>query len=592
VAVDEVVVRAKLEDELSKPLAGAQRRVEQFEKSVEKSGRASVRAGRGFGDMSRQLQAVDGRLRTASASLGQLAGQATRTAAISLGTLGVAAAGFGLKAEAGFERSRIAFGTLLESVEGGNRLFAELQAFNLKTPFDLGQVSQATQTLLQFGFTGDNVMQTLRSISDIAATTSNPGENLGRIALALGQISSAGVLRGQDLNQLVQAGFPAFQLLEQITGQTTAEIRKQMESGLQLPAEEFIAALNQGGGVLAKFASGAEAQSRTLSGVFSNLKDTVQTQLAEAFQPLAAGLTETMPAFSDTLGEFISQVAPPLSRIGLLLVDTVGNLLPLIEPPLTALLIGLGDLLDAGLPGFAALQPIMDDLALSIGELVQQLLPVMPDLVAAFVEVVDILPEAVRLLGAFVPLIAPLANLVEGLASMDTAAAGLLVTLLGYRALSNVVGSVVALTTALQGLSVAQAAAGGAPGAAAAAGRASRAVRVGGGMLAGGGLLYAGSQMGGAGGVLTSVAGGAATGATIGSVVPGVGTALGAGIGAAGAAGWSIYSDVKALRAREAASAGVQVGTINVNNPKSEVDVSRAVAAGIEEDRRRQERRG
>jgi tape measure domain-containing protein len=594
-AVDEVVLRAVIKDELSAGLRTIERNLERVDRKTDQIGRhrrgvdGLSRSFTGLGD---QVRAVDGRLRTASASLGSLAAQATRTASIGLGTLGVAATGFGLNASASFERSRIAFGTLVESMEGGTRLFEQLQQFNLQTPFELGEISAATQTLLQFGFTGDNVMETLRSISDIASTTSAPGENLNRIALALGQISSAGVLRGQDLNQLVQAGFPAYQLLTQVTGQTTQELRKQMETGLTLPAEEFIAALNEGGGVLAKFASGAQAQAGTLSGVFSNLKDTTQVQLAEAFQPLADGLKEALPGFSQTLGAFIDDVAPPLSRIGLILVESVGTLLPIIEPPLTALLTGLGTLLEAMTPAFGALEPVMGDLGLAIGEMVTALVPVMPDLVDALVAVVGVLPEMVRLLTSFTPLISPLANLVENLAELDGVAAGLLVTLIGYRVLSTVAGSVMAMANALTALNAAQTLTGGPRGGVPPVAPLPPGPR--------------GSRFAGLGRLAAGVAAGAGAFATS-AAIPLVATIAGVGedIKNFGGSGTTHieFQNGKAVRVPGAArftaapqptSAGgsVTVGQITVNNPTSNIDVSRAVAAGIAEERRMQNRRG
>jgi tape measure domain-containing protein len=545
-AVDEIVVRAELKDDLSRPLRHVGNEVDRFERRVDQVGKTSLRASRGFTDLGRQVQGLDRVLRTSATSLGQLAAQATRASSIGLGTLGVAATAFGLKSEASFERSRIAFGTLLESVEGGNRLFADLQQFNLKTPFELNEISAATQTLLQFGVAGGNVLPTLKSISDIAATTSAPGENLNRIALALGQISSAGVLRGQDLNQLVQAGFPAYQLLTQITGQTTQQLREQMETGLTLPAEEFIAALNEGGGVLAKFASGAEAQSRTLSGVFSNLKETVQTQLGAAFAPLAQGLSGTLPAFSQQLGGFISDVAPPLSRLGLILVDSVGRLLPVIDPPLTALLTGLGTLAQATTPAFAALEPIMAEVGTALGEVVASILPLMPDLVGAFVSIVALLPDMLSLTAQLIPILQPVLQLVEMMAST-----------LGWvlDKLSSVAGPVLGPLAALLG-----AAPGGTDVDSLAAYNQSR--------LPGGGLALGTT-------VLPSIAAPAAAGA----------------FGTPRPVGQPFAMQPAAPVAPMGGGTATVNMTVTVNHPTSNVDVSKAVADGFRQEWQRVYRR-
>jgi hypothetical protein len=263
-------------------------------------------------------------------------------------------------------------------------------------------------------------------------------------------------------------------------------------------------------------------------------------------------------------------------------------------------------------PGFLALEPVMGDLGVAIGDMVEALVPVMPDLVDAFVAVAGVLPEVVRLLSGFVPLISPLANLVENLASLDGVVAGLLVTLLGYRALSTVATSVMAMATALTALRTAQLLPTGPDGRRGGGGGLPPIVPLGGGKggklgrlakLGRFGPLAAipgitmlsqgpGSDMGDA---VSFIGGGAMTGAAAGP--------WGAALGAGAAGGYSIYSDVTRYRDRKAMYANqptpvstgggtvVNVGGVTVNNPRSDIDVSRAIAAGIEEQRRQVMRR-
>jgi tape measure domain-containing protein len=624
-SLDEVGVRLTAKDDgATRTIRGVREQVAAVGRETRAVGDPSV--GRGlsdlggsFGALSRQVEGLHGGLLNASGALGDFAGRQVRNAALGLGALAAAAGAFGLRASSSFEQSEIAFGTLLGSVEAGNSLFAQLQAYNLKTPFELDQIAQATQTLLQFGFTGDNVVTTLQSISDVAATSANPADNLGRIALAIGQIRSAGVIRGQDLLQLTEAGFPARDLLKQLTGLSGPELQKELEGGLDLPAEEFIAAIDARAGVLSRYAGGAERQAQTLSGVFSNLKDQLNVDLADAVDPLALGLKQAIPEIMKDLNALVTTVAPPLTELFLTLLNGAAGALTTLTPVLEAIATGVGEFAAAAGPGLVGLRPVALDLADAFGDLFDVLVDNAPELTALFVGLVEILPDLIRLVAELAPVVGTLADGLGQLLAVDGVTevmAGLLLTLLAYRALAPVIGIVVGMSSALTGLAAAQTAAAasgaGAAGAGAAAGAAGagagaaagrrglgRGARGGiGGLLLGGGLLAEPSLMGDA----STIGGGALAGSAFG--VPGalVGTAVGGGVvlGRRLAAGDredamalapSVPSGVGASQVTYSRQTTVEPGAVTVLNPTSNVDVAQAVQDGIrayedEQDRR------
>jgi tape measure domain-containing protein len=599
-AVDEVVVRAQLKDEMSRPLRRISGEVERFERGVNRATGPGTQ---------RNVAALSRNVSLLSTSVGHLAAQATKTSALTLGTLGVAATGFGLKTASSFEQSRIAFGTLLGDVETGTRLFSDLQRFNLQTPFELPALADATQQLVLYGASGQEALETVKTLSDVAASSGpRMQENLGRMTFALGQIRAAGVIRAEELNQLTDAGFPAMQALLELTGKTGPELRKSLESGLDPAiATRFLDAVETGQlQALTRFRGGAEAQAKTLGGVFSNLKDTVNTGLAAQTQPLADTLIGNMPALQASIDGLITTAMPGVTRLVSLLAE--------------------------GAPGaITAFTPVLGQLTTSLADMVETVGPHMPQIVEVMTDLVGVLPELAEIGVQLVPVVGKMVDVFDAFLDLPfghEAAAGLLVTLVGFNAVVlPLAGGITALAGAYRAL------AGGLTAAAAAGaldlgpdgrprskgggkggglppavplppgGKGGRLARFGrfGATLIGTGLgIDAGMQIfsapSGTGNDLrvlgeTTAAGGL-LGARFGPVGAGVGAAAGAAAGVGGTIGrrWAESGNARQWqRDREVLQQQVNV---TVNSPNADVDIVRAVQRALAEHEASRGRRG
>lgn len=510
-ADEQVTVRMELRDQLSRPMRDVRRETQQTTTALQRLMRADsgTPLGRIVGGVSllgRNLQHLDGPLRRASEGLGHMTGRATRWATIGLTAAAAATTRFGLQTAATFEQTRIAFDGFLGSAEQGAAMFDYLKDLNLKTPFELGDVTGAARQLLGFGFAAGEVKDVMSSVVNAASGLGAGGEGLNRIILNLGQVRAAGVVTGRELRDFATMGFPGYEIVADILGKTREEIRA-MGDDAQVSADQFIAAVISQQGPLQRFAGMAEQQMNSLSGMWSNLKDAVQVRLADAASPLVSGLKEAMPRLTELIGSAMDTLAPPLMRLGVSLVDGLVRMLPVIEPVLASIANGAATLLEAMAPAFAALEPVGMALGDSIGRLVTALVPVMPSLVEGFVGLVGVLPAFVDLLTAMVPLVSPIVDLLGTLLGFEPVQGilgGVLAALLGYRALSSVIGTVWKMVAALRGLAIAQAAAGG-----------------------------AGAVAGGAGwlGKMTGGAAGAAGGAAAGLLAPAAAVVGGAGAG-------------------------------------------------------------
>lgn len=274
---------------------------------------------KGFSGVSGTIDAVAGRFSKLGVAAGAVSGLLPGIGTLLAG-LGVGAGIGGLiKMAADAESTAISFEVLLGSATAAERMIRELNDFARQTPFDFPGVSSAAKTMLSFGVASEDVMNDLRVISDIAQ---GDAQKLGSLALVFGQIASAGRLTGQDLLQLVNAGFNPLQTISEKTGQSVSSLRDKMSDGLisfDMVREAFRSATSEGG----RFYQMNEKQSKTLKGLWANLGEGIGLQLRnigqgiiDAFQ-LKNVLSSTVEA-TDRFGEAFSSVmetlVPSVSR--------------------------------------------------------------------------------------------------------------------------------------------------------------------------------------------------------------------------------------------------------------------------------------
>lgn len=199
-------------------------------------------------------------------------------------TLPIAGVGItALKTASDFEQLEVRLKTLTGSAEAGAKQFKRLQQFSAGTPFQLQDLVQANNTLLGFGMNTEDAFISLQQLGDVASAT---GADLQSIAVAFGQSSAEGKLFTRDIRQFINQGVPAVDLLAQSMGVARSEVFNLAEEGkisFQI-LQDAIAKSTQAGG---KFAGATQAQSQTIAGLFSTLKDNVALALGELGNEIA-----------------------------------------------------------------------------------------------------------------------------------------------------------------------------------------------------------------------------------------------------------------------------------------------------------------
>lgn len=170
---------------------------------------------------------------------------------------------------ADYERSMTSFDVLLGSAEKAETLMKQIQDFSASTPLKNEDVQQATQLLLSYGVSADEVMEKMRQLGDISQGNA---EKLQRVSLAYGQMLAKGKVTGEELRQMTEAGVPLVEELSKVLNISTSELSGMIEKG-QVGIPELNKALesmtSQGG----KFFGMLEKQSQTMTGMLSTLSD-------------------------------------------------------------------------------------------------------------------------------------------------------------------------------------------------------------------------------------------------------------------------------------------------------------------------------
>lgn len=174
-----------------------------------------------------------------------------------------------LKASSDFEQATVQFGVMLASTEKASKLVNELQNMANVTPFETQDLLDASKVLLNFGTNLEEILPDLQMLGDISGGNK---EKMRSMTLAFSQMSSAGRLMGQDLLQMINAGFNPLQQISEKTGKSMAELKGEMEEGkisVEMVKQAFKDATSEGG----RFYGMMDKQSETLEGRLSTMND-------------------------------------------------------------------------------------------------------------------------------------------------------------------------------------------------------------------------------------------------------------------------------------------------------------------------------
>lgn len=210
-------------------------------------------------------------------------------------------AGTAISFNAQMEQARIAFTSMLGSAEAADVFLRKLYDFAARTPFEFPELLDASKRMLAYGFAAGDVLPMMEAVGNATAALGLGAQGIDRIILALGQMRAKGKLSGEEMRQLTEAGIPAWEMLAEAMGKTTAEIMDMQSKGL-IPADRAIKMLVEG--MNKRFPNMMAQMENTWEGVTSTIKDVWRMTIGALTSSLFEGLKTWLQGVRDWAVDF------------------------------------------------------------------------------------------------------------------------------------------------------------------------------------------------------------------------------------------------------------------------------------------------
>ena len=175
-----------------------------------------------------------------------------------------------------FQSMQTAIKTMVGKDVAG-QLIPQIKELAKISPLTMSDMVGAEKMMLGFNIQAEDTIKYLKAISDISMGESSKFNSL---TLAFSQMSAAGKLMGQDLNQMINAGFNPLQIISEKTGKSIATLKDEMSKGAvsaEMVQQAFIDATSAGG----KFYNMSENASKTINGQLSMMQDALDSVFNE-----------------------------------------------------------------------------------------------------------------------------------------------------------------------------------------------------------------------------------------------------------------------------------------------------------------------
>ena len=227
-----------------------------------------------------------------------------------------------------FQDAEMRLQTMLGSAEKGTEMFNKIVEMGAKTPFEARDLLNATNTMLGFGVAQERVLPLMMQLGDISAGNR---ERFQQLALAFSQVSAAGKLQGQDLLQMINAGFNPLEQIAKRTGKTVGYWKDEMSKGkvtVAMVEQAMKDATSEGG----RFNGMMDKMSKTASGKLSTMMDNFNTAMAQLGQVLLPYVTKGIEKITEWLEKF-TKLSPKTQKM----ILVIGGIAAVIGPLITVL---------------------------------------------------------------------------------------------------------------------------------------------------------------------------------------------------------------------------------------------------------------
>ena len=288
---------------------------------------------------------------------------------------------------------------VLAGKEGGNKLYGDLIKFAQDSIFG-NEVYENAQMMKAFGIETEKVMPSLKMLGDISMGNK---DKLGSLSLAYSQIMSTGRLMGQDLLQLINAGFNPLKIISEQTGLSLGDLKDKMDKGAisaEMVEQAFKIATSEGG----QFYNMTNKIAETPFGKFQAMQGQIEgiaMQLGLALMPVATNMMNALQPVLDMLPTVITMLQPvfdviaqlPLANLLQALVSILSPVLNVVVPILQIILALFNQILGSVMKLVSSIMsrlgPLIEKLGGTIGKILAPVLKLVGWLLEKIIELID-----------------------------------------------------------------------------------------------------------------------------------------------------------------------------------------------------------
>ena len=221
-----------------------------------------------------------------------------------------------VKVRGEFEKTELAFNTMLQSHEKSNTLMKDMVELAKNTPMQFSEVTKGAKQLLAYQVEAEKLTETLSMLGDISSGLDVP---LSRLILVYGQVRAKGRLMGDDLRQFTEAGVPMIAMIAKNMGVAQSAVSDMVSEGKVgfKEVEKVLKDLTSQGGL---FYNMMNEQSKTIPGQIAKLQDEIEVMFNEIGKDSQGFITDIVSGASYAV-EHYREIAKVLG----ILVATYGT---------------------------------------------------------------------------------------------------------------------------------------------------------------------------------------------------------------------------------------------------------------------------
>nr|WP_276513915.1 tape measure protein [Cytobacillus horneckiae] len=252
-----------------------------------------------------------------------------------------------------FERTMT---TMLGSTEAANKALEDTTAIVTGTGYGLDTAAGAVQRFVTSSVDVNDATRYVEAFGDaVAFYGDGTDEQFSRVSRAMAQMATSGKTNIGDINSLLDAGIPVFEIYGDAMGMTAAEARKALEGG-GTDAAQFIdvltKAFNEGTDRFASIEGAAKNAGASWTGTFDNMRAAVTRGVQAIIMETDRLLTENgLPDMRTMIAQFGKAFENTLKKIAEAIPKVINKIKEIYEtikpwlPLLSAVAIGVGSVI-------------------------------------------------------------------------------------------------------------------------------------------------------------------------------------------------------------------------------------------------------